>query len=289
MTKTAKERAKDSDMSKIDAREAKYRAEFEKQGGATGTKMSGILWLLNTWHTKRRPDLVDVFLEKVTALQLMALPEHRHGVAGGIVAIISSLTKREQVSYRGVNEHGVVIPGKYPFKALVDSAHKLSIPSEDVLDLRPGHIDFLWSQWLVLRQDALLNRLVRLATSHVNAEVRQEGTVLLRAHVHLPEIAERLRALQTMLSPNQGRIPAHVPRADVDALGEFLVKGAGLHPIVLVGWQDGEDGGFFVVTPDGKAPPNMPEKWAQRTVRVMKATDAQMEAHRATMAAREEP
>jgi hypothetical protein len=321
MTKTAKERAKDGDMSKIDAREARLRADFESMGGITGVKMRGILWLINSWYKKARPDLVHNFLFQINALHLMSLPEHRHGVAGAVVAIISSLPKREQAAYRGmpVNElpfikdpvvadageetpaDGVpiVTSGKArsnaPFKALIDSAYRLAIPVEDVLDLRPGHVDFLWMQWLVSRDDVLLNRLVRLTTNHPSLDVKQEGAVLLRAHIHLQPVADRLRAVQAFLAPAAGRVPPNVPKAEVDALGQFLVKGgagtsgAGLSAIILVGWTPGDEGGFFVVTPDGVRPPNCPEKWHQRPVAVHKATEAEMEAHRAFLSARDEP
>lgn len=308
MTKSAKDRTKDGDMSKIDAREAKIRAEFEALGGTQGVKMRGILWLINAWHAKARPDLVVNFLTCIDALHLMSLPEHRHGVAGAIVAVISSLPKREQAAYRAMAvgelnptaaadageltpEQGVPVSGgkRAPFKILIDSAYKLAIPVDDVLDLRPGHIDFLWMQWLVSRDDALLNRLVRLTTGHPSVEVRQQGTILLRAHVHLQPVADRLRAVQALLGATVNRIPPNVPKADVDALGAHLVKTAGLATIILVGWRAGEEGGFFVVTPDGERPPNCPDKWMQRPLTVEKATAEQMEQHRAVLSARDEP
>jgi hypothetical protein len=293
MSKTAKERAKDGDMSKIDAREAKHRVAFEALGGVAGVRMRGVLWLINAWHKGPRPDLVEPFLTAIEALHLMALPEHRHGVAGAIVAIMAGLSKREAAAYRGLDEHGepaaAQSTARAPFKPLVDSAHKLAIPVDDVLDMRPGHIDFLWTQWLVARDDQLLNRLVRLTTSHPNAEVRQEGGMLLRAHVHMTPVADRLRAVQALLIPDQARIPPNVPKAEVDELGKLLVKGAGLATILLVGWKGGEDGGFFVVTPDGEKPANCPEKWHQRPVVVRKATEQELEQHRAMISARDEP
>ena len=317
MSKSLKGRAKDGDMSKIDAREHRHRAEFEAAGGIHGTKMRGILWLINAWHTRPRPDLVENFLKAIELLHLMALPEHRHGVAGAIVAMIGSLPKREQAAYRGMSMNelnptaaldageltpeGGVPTGKAPFAPLINSAHKLAIPVDDVLDLRPGHIDFLWMQWLVSRDDMLLNRLVRLTTGHPNLEVRTQGTILLRAHVHLPPVADRLRAVQALLGATVNRIPPNVPKAEVDELGAFLVKGGvltpgtapvqgvGLNTIILVGWRPGEDGGFFVVTPDGERPPNCPDKWKQRPLTVEKATAEQMEQHRAVLSARDEP
>ncbi len=314
MTKSPPKPDPDRELRRAEKREQDIRAALAKVGGVTGPVMSAILRFFGRYAENPRPELFLQVIQSVANLQLMALPEHRNGLAGAIAAVVMLHPEHQDAWRQG--KVGLIMDGPVDahtcsrLAKVIEAAEAIAPPLSDEEVTKPGHIEYLWMTWIVAREEAVLQRVIRMA--HRHDAVGESALQLLHAHGTMPEVQNQLmQVLQARLRgiPHYKGAPPNVPVEDVRALQAMLVaqaaeqvgtgtgtgagaRGGPAHPrkhLVLIGWLPGETGGFLVVTTDGKKPAGYVETWRQRKVVVRKAKPAEMQAHRALIDAQEAP
>jgi hypothetical protein len=277
--KSDAKRAADSDMSRIEKREARLRASFEAQGGMRGETMRGILAYFTEYRITPRPHLFLLLIERIQELHLLSLPEHRYGVAGGIAAVLFLHPEHEDEWRRQA-------------RTAVETAMRLAPPATDAEITRPEHASYLWMQWAVAGDDAAWLRVLRLA-QRVDA-VGEYTRLLMIAHRSMPEVHEAIEELQSASVPGiqvswqmlKGTQP---PVEQVHELGQLLTRRHdNARAIVFVGWVPVAVPTFLVVTPNGDAPLGCPTTWHGQPVVVRAATPGEMSQYRALLSAKED-
>jgi hypothetical protein len=287
------------DLRKAEAKEREIRARLDSQGGITSPIMLSIFRYFHIYAQTPRPDLFDSVLQRIDELGLMSLPEHRHSLAGALAAVVAQHADKADV---------------WRLHRLVQTAERLTPPPSDEEVSRPGQAEWLWMSWVVTREAAVLQRVVRLANR--DDSVGETAVTLLDAHAHMPEVQAALVAL---LAKRQAAVMApfrHAPpsgvgaglvkvpdevRAQVTALREHVTQDpAARRSVVLVGWvppaaaPTPTAATYLIVTTDGLPPIGAPLTWPPGVpdplpVVVRKATPQQLAAHRQLHDAAEEP
>ena len=227
--------AKDPDK-KAAEREQQIRERLNDAGGFA----SGALKLLDSffseYSTNPRPELFPKICHIIIDLNLMFLPEHRFGLAGGLSAVMAL--------------HPDMAPRwKAAYSILLVSADRLMPPIVDTGASTTGHVEYLWVWWLVTRDEATLTRIIRM--SHQSGSVGNMAQALMINHVNIPRIQEVIategKAWQAFY--NQEVIDVEVHQVAAMFVGNPNVFCVGRHP----------DGSLAMVTLDGSRPEGCPE------------------------------
>ncbi len=289
LTPAQRKRLLDGDISRIEKREARLRASFEAQGGLGGETMRAVIAYFTEYRTKPRPHLFLTVIERVRELNLLKLPEHRYGTAGGLAAVFRLHPEHED-------------EWKAAEGPLLANAELLAPPLSDEVIERPFHVDYLWMNWLVTADQAAWERVYRLA--HRTDEVGVHARLVLHAHQTMPEVQAAVEQIRSQTMPGkalqQAMKAGEVPMAQVNALGKHLLTFRGnAHLVVLVGWEPAElatpandtphGSRYLVITPDGSRPPGCPDVWEGEPVVVRCATLPEMLQHQALIDASEDP
>lgn len=253
--------AKDPEK-RAEEQERQIRERLNEAGGFGSKAMRMLDVFFSHYHQLPTPESFPEVLKVITDLQLMQLPEHRFGVAGGIAAVASL--------------HPDLLPAwKRDYPVLVTSAIRLTPPIIDTDISSPGHIEHLFVWWLVTREAATLQRIVRLAT--------REGPVglmcqaLLYDNVNLPEVKQVVDANHAKWSPLMNR------QGFIDQkLQELANSLVGKPNVVCVGKQ--ADGVIVCVTLDGSRPPGCPDAFICR-----EPTREELKVYRAVLDQSEDP
>lgn len=275
----------ETDLRRAERREAEARTHFEACGGPGGEVMQALSRFFALYAHKPRPDLFIDTLARIDELRIMQLPEHRYGVAGAIAAIFS-LHPEHQDGWRAE------VQKRPQLSKILASAERLAPPLTDETIKSPGAVDYLWMNWLITRDNAALRRVFKLA--HRLDPVGEAALAMLHLHAEMPEVQVELMGTlqkrQQSALPYATTIPQNVPVQDVTALRQLVASTAlAIRQVVLVGWLPGDDGGFLVVTVDGRRPSNCPTQWRQRPVKVRKANPEELRAHQELLARAEDP
>lgn len=248
-------------LRRIERREARLRASFEAQGGMTGETMGGIISFFNEYRTTPRPHLLLTVIERASELHLFTLPEHRYGVAGGIMAVYD-LNEEKQEEWKSAS------------RSIIESCVRMAPPSLDEEVVRPAHAEYLWMYWLVSGDGSTWERITRIA-KRVDSVGMRLRTIL--SEQQLPEVQQLVSKLREQMFGDiqvRSRIASEQPQAQVRSLGQMLLQYASnARRIVLVGWIEGEGNPtFLVVTPDGTPPEGLLPLWHNKPVVVRAAT-----------------
>lgn len=290
-SKSSRDREREADMSKIEARERKMRATFEASGGVEGEHMVALVRLFQEYHDTPRPESIMDALARIHELNLMSLPEHRHAIAGALRGVMDTIP-HGPAQADGDTTSALVRSWKEAYRAIMESVTRLIPPDDNHQITRPGQIDYLGMRWLVTRNRLLLERVCLLALR--NDEVGQHTLQFLQAYQGMPEVREASLALllaSTGASPIVG--DGGAKRQQVDLLVRYLLDMPGnREQLVYVGWiptQDLVPATFVVATLDGARPKHCPQTWQEQPVTVRKATPAELIAHHKLAAAGDQP
>ncbi len=294
MTKPPDTKAADLELRRAEKREGLIRAALAKAGGVASPTMQAISRFFCRYAELPRPDLFLDTLAHIQRLQIMSLPEHRNGVGGAIAAVVS-LHPEYQDEWRGKH------------KALIDSAERLAPPFVDEEISRPGQTEYIWMLWVVTRDAAALQRIVRLA--HRLDSVGEAALSVLHRHAAYPEVSailfQTLAARQARAVPRQQASPMSAAVLAVRELRAHLTEAAGGRDrnLVLVAWLKAESkplkklkkgevppvGSFVIATITGAIPMACPTQWKGYPVSVRKAKPDEVRTHKALIDAAEEP
>lgn len=274
---------KEANLRKAEKREETVRAALNKAGGVMSPIMLSIFRYFHQYSTKPRPDLFPDVVGRVVELGLMTLPEHRHSIAGAIASIVSFHPEHQDHWRKGLEA---------PLLAVIASSDRLAPPITDEAITFPHQVEYLWMSWVITRDLAVLQRIVRFA--HRQDTVGDAAVSLLHAHAHFPEVGAVMAAIvarrQRSLMPSyRGQVPG-VPIAQVNELQAVVCADpVARKRIVLVGWIPGDEGGYLVVTTDGDKVASCPDQWHGQKVIVRKAKPDEMRAHTELRNAAEAP
>ncbi len=241
--------------------------------------------LFGNYRHDPHPDLVMDQLAIITDLELMALPEHRYGIAGALVGVAGL--------HPEMKGHWKAAAPK-----LLLAAERLTPSIEAEAVLTRDHIEFLWMLWMTTGDVLVLRRLFKEA--HKGGQAGDCATAILALHVHLPEVDREL--MNSMIEGRTvGRAPVavpapqtnqrkDVPQAAVTELNKYMTSiPGGIDRVILVGWTPAQGGTFIVITPDGKMWDTCPKEWSGRPVAVLKADAQQLAIHQQIQARRDDP
>lgn len=248
-------------------------------------KIVALGMLFGNYRADPRPEDMLAHLNVINDLEIMALPEHRHGIAGALIGVsgLHPERKRDWVA-------------RAP--KLFAAAERL-IPSDEAeAVLSRGHIEFLWMLWMTTGDPPVLRRIFKEA--HKGGPTGDCASALIALHAHLPDVAtELMRAIQegrtvggapVSIPPRQTVQRKDVPQADVSELTRHVAAlPGGIARAILVGWTPVQGGTFIVVTPDGKGWAECPKEWKGRPVEFVKADAQQLAAHEQILARMGDP
>jgi hypothetical protein len=274
---------KEANLRKAEKREEQIRDALNEIGGVMAPVMQSIFRYFHYYSTKPRPDLFVDMLKRVLELRLMQLPEHRHAIAGAVASIVMFHPEHQDLWRKGI---------ELPLRQIIESAERLSPPPTDEGITWPTQVEYLWMSWVITRDLAVLQRLVRFASRQ--DAVGDTALSILHAHAHFPEVKAVMTSIlsrrQRDLTPSYRGHAPDVPVAQVNELQAVVTRNPlTMRRVVLVGWIPGETGGYLVVTTDGEKPDPCPEMWHEQRILVRKATPEEMRAHQALLTAAEEP
>lgn len=311
---------KEADMSRIDAREARLRLALDKHGGETGEIMTTLVRYFTTYATTPRPDLMLDALDWIQTLNLMALPEHRYGIAGAIrgamdlVPILpqpegeeTALTTPDDVPAGPPPEPLDIQAWRRGFPKILESVDRLVPPPHDVAINRTGHIDYMGMRWLVARNPLFIDRILRL--THRDDDVGEAAIIFLDTYNTMSEVQDaRMRAAGIRVPTVAEHKAAQAATAEgmaramqVDELVRYLtVTPSEREHMVYVGWVPAgitpsdrmpvfASGAFVIATTDGQPPKHTPERWHDQSVSVRKATTQELTAHQELAMERDRP
>ena len=302
-----REKAREADMSRIDAREARLRKALIDAGGEAGEPMTTLVHFFTTYHDKPRPDLMLDALDWVLALNLMALPEHRYGIAGAIRGVMDLVPPvlvpdpADDIALSTPDDAPAGPPPEPPFirawrehyPKILESVDRLVPPEHDVAINRTGHIDYMGMRWMVAREAQQLARVIRL--SHRDDEVGEAAAVFLDQFGSMNVVQEaRFRAagIHIPTAESQAAAAREMERAQqVDDLVRYLTATPSEREhMIYVGWVPDKTGGAFTIaTVDGQPPKHLPGEWNGRSILVRKATGAELAANRRLAAEKDAP
>jgi hypothetical protein len=220
---------------KAEALEQKIRQRLLDAGGFASSGLRLLDSFFSSYKETPRPELFGKVCTTIIDMNLMYLPEHRFGIAGGVAAVVSL--------------HPDLAPEwRKAYPALLASAERLALPLEDASILTIGQVEYLWLWWLVTRDEHCMTRLIRL--SHRHGDVGNMAQALLLTHSNIPRVREVLETEGK--SWNQS--PIEAMDVEVQHLAQAL---AGIPGVLCVGRQ--EDGMLVAVTADGSRPAACPE------------------------------
>ena len=221
---------------RAESHEQALREHLAAVGGYGGRAMRTLDVFFSHYHQLPTPENFSKVLGIITDLQIMQLPEHRFGVAGGIAAVVSL-------------HPDLAATWKKDYPVLISSAERLTPPLVDNDITNTGHIEYLFLWWLVTRDAATLDRLVRIANS--NLAVATMAKALMLDNVNLSEIKKVVDIHSAKWSPiiHQGMIDAKIQE-----IANLLI---GKPNVMCVGKQ--ANGVIVCVTTDGLRPPGGPE------------------------------
>lgn len=300
---------KEADMSRIDAREARLRLALQDAGGEQGEAMTTLVRFFLGYSKHPRPDLVMDAIDWIHALNLMALPEHRYGIAGSIRGVMDLVPAvvvpdGDDIELSTPNGPPPEAPDiqawrrKYP--KIIESVERLVPPEHDVALNRSGHVDYLGMRWMVARNPVYLDRVIRLI-NHPNDEVSDAADIFLQVYQGMPEVqtARLIAAGITITAPEQVTQTTEQVTAHIAELVEYLTATPSEREhTIYVGWVPGQqwvnqgtwtEAGFVIATMDGQPPKHCPVTWHDQPVTVRRATPAELEANRALALERDKP
>jgi hypothetical protein len=227
--------AKDPEK-RAEEREQQIRDRLNRAGGFASGAMKLLDSFFSTYQENPRPELFGRICSTIIDMNLMYLPEHRFGLAGGLAAVVA------------LNPD--LAPGwKKDHYALITSAEKLMPPIVDTGAFTTGHVEYLWVWWLVMRDEATLTRIIRL--SHRPGSAGSMAQALMINHVNIPRIQE---VLATEGNSWKAFHQQEVIDEEVHGVAALFIG----HPNVFcVGRQP--DGTIVVVTLDGSRPALCPD------------------------------
>jgi len=276
----AKMRRPDAEESVVDRRLARREHDIRDRVAEHERQLVELGMLFGNYRDHPRPDAIQGQLSTITDLELMALPEHRSGIAGALIGTLGLHPERAH-HWKGHSPK------------LYAAAERLIPPDGVEAVLTGDHIEFLWMLWLTAGDLRVLRRIFKEA--HKGGHAGDRATAILIVHAHLPDVAhELLRSIATGQTVGQAPVPlpaAHqgvrtdVPQADVSALTRHITTlPGGIQRVILVGWTPARDGTFLVITPNGQTWPDCPQEWAGRPVVVIKADAQQLAIHQQVQA-----
>ncbi len=241
--------------------------------------------IMGGYRADPQPAEIPALLRFITDLELMTLPEHRHGIAGALVGI-SGLHPELRDRWRA------------EAPKLFAAAEKLVPANEAEAAISCDQIEFLWMLWMTTGDAVVLRRLFKEA--HRGGVAGERAAVLIAVHSSMPDVEqELLRSVEAgrtvgnapvPLPPAQASQRKGIPQADVTALNRHVASlREGIQRAILVGWTPAQGGTFIIVTPDGQDWPECPKVWAGRPVVILKADAKQLEIHQQVQRARDEP
>lgn len=299
---------KEADMSRIDAREARLRKALDNAGGETGEIMTTLVRYFTSYATTPRPDLMLDALDWIQTLNLMALPEHRYGIAGAIRGVMDLVPPVLVPDAPDGDEIELSTPAGPPpeplfikawragYPKILESVDRLVPPEHDIGITRTGHIDYMGMRWMVARSPLFLDRIIRL--SHRDDDVGEAAAVFLDVYASMNEVQEaRLRAAGIHIPTAEQQRAAGAMAAEgmtraiqVDGLVRYLTATPSEREhMVYVGWVPGTPSAFVIATTDGQPPKHTPERWHDQAVSVRTATEAELSAHQELAMERDRP
>lgn len=248
-------------------------------------KLLALGMLFGNYRLEPHPELVEKQLGFITELELMALPEHRSGIAGALVGV-SGLHPEMKAQW-------------YALAPKLFAAAESLVPSgEAEALLTRDHIEFLWMLWMTTGDVAILRRLFKEA--HKGGQSGDCATAMIALHSHLPEVAtELLRSVEAGRTVGNAPVALphlqttqrkDVPQAEVKLLNQHVAAlPGGIERVLLVGWTPAQGGTFIIITPDGKVWDACPKEWVGRPVAFIKADPQQLALHQQLLARRNDP
>jgi hypothetical protein len=282
MAKAPPEEAK---LVKAERKEALARSVVETPAGQR--RLVGIIQFFTQAH--RQPHerfcvycsgVGSVALAAIVELHVMHLPEHRNGVAGAIRGLIQLAERR-----------GCPIFGWLPsvYQPLIDSSRKMEPSPIDSSITLPGNVDYLWMQWLVCRDPAIITRLGVLARR--TDAVGQQALQVFFINGQMPEVVKALQQMheQTLREATPSGTPtSYVPTVSIHALRRHITADPMARQLVVwIGWDPGK--AIVLSTRDGLLPAGIPATWDGHKVQTRQATDQELEAAAKARELAEEP
>lgn len=269
--------------------EQEIRAAVEAVGGIGGPRLAWLPAYFASYRLDPDPGRFIEALGVIEEFKLMALPEHRHGLAGAVVGVL--FKHAEQSDGWRASKH----------RSVIATAERITIPLVDQDIANPLMVDYLWMFWMTTGDTGTLKRIVRLALQP--GQVGEQAAVLLAAHAMLPEVAVQLDQLAASgcaiggtpvpLPSAYTTVRKDIPHAEVKSLYAHLIAIPGTRQrLVLVAWLPGTlevPQGFLAVTRDGHRFNGLPLEWEGYPVHVRRATVDEAKRHQAVLDAAEEP
>jgi hypothetical protein len=258
--------------------EGVIRLQLEERGGISGPEMQGLIELFGGWRHHPQPDALPEALETIQRLRLLALPEHKFGVAGAVMAACERHP-----------EHAEALRGSY--RALLSTIERAAphLPRGDVSS--PDEVEYLWMYWMVTGTPSILSRISGLI-DRCDA-VGKHAAGYLVAHSYLPEVAAEIQRLDSRNSmmygvPVPGQSRTGIPAKQVHELVLALMAlPGGRQRAVQVGWITALDS-YEIFTRDGQTWPHAPAVWEGKPVLVQRASAEQLAVHRILLDAADE-
>lgn len=274
-----------SRLVKAEKRETKAREGVQTPAGQR--RLVGILQFFTLAH--RQPidrfcaycaSVGPITLAAIDEMKLMYLPEHRNGVAGAIRGLI------ELASARSCPLEWV--PAEQ--QSLLDASRRLEPAAVDAAVTHPGHVDYLWMQWMVGRKSSVLERVGNIATRR--DPVGEQALSVIVANAHTPEVTKALEHLRRRVVRQATPIGIpheYTPTTSIKTLRQAIQNEPLARQLVVwVGWLP-ERRKIVIATRDGERPAGVPEKWDDIDVVARKALPYEVDAEAKARMIYEEP
>jgi hypothetical protein len=209
-------------------------------------EIAKIAAFISSYSENPQPETLPWVFDTILARELHRLPEHTYGIAG-MVEGLAHLHPEMAGDWQK----------RWP--ELTGLAVKLRPSEVDHEIVRVSEIDYLWMVALVMGEDSLVDRLVRLGLRR--DAVGDAAVLVLTANAEHPIVVRALaRAITTTAPPP----PEHIPAAAVQELAAIAAADpAASASVLLVYWQAKSEvapAAFVVVSRDGILPRCMPRK-----------------------------
>ncbi len=238
-----------------------------------GAALQDLVNFFGGYHRGPQPEGLDVAMQRIVDLGLLAQPEHRYGIAGAVHAIMHFHAKDAKLQTKWRTDWVKQM-------AVIDACR----PSEEDSEVtRPPEIDYLWMYGTTLRDEYTIDRIIR-----IGARTDLTGDAAVRvAHYHsMHPLMLQALARAAMTTTTQGPPDLTHPFYSVRSLTLLAAKSATFQACVLcIGWRPareprGQDLGhpeaLVAKTPDGNLPRGFPTVWDNYAVVGAQATAAEL-------------
>jgi hypothetical protein len=227
-------------------RQASGRTRAINVSAYPAAEIAKIAAFISSYSENPQPETLPWVFDTILARELHRLPEHTYGIAGMIEGL--------------AHHHPEMVPDwQKRWPELTGLAVKLRPSEVDHEIVRVGEIDYLWMVALVMGEDALVDRLVRLGLRR--DAVGDAAVQVLTANAEHPIVGRALARAVTTAPPTP---PEHIPAAAVrDLAAVAAADPAASASVLLVYWQarsDSAPAAFVVVSRDGLLPRCMPRE-----------------------------